>query len=300
MSLERDGISKMKNKFFAWLRSSYILVIIALTYIPLIIVVILSFTEPSSKGNLNLGFNFNGGANWLSLFKNSEFINAISNTAIIVALTVPISTIIATVTCFGIWNAKQVYSASVIGASKFDMVVPDVITGIGLALLFSITIIPLSVNLGFATVILSHISFCTPYAIVVIYPRMQKMNQNLILASMDLGYSQITTFFKVTVPFLLPAILSGAAIVFSLSFDDFIITDLVGGSIDTVSTELYSMAKGIKMWAVTFGAIVVLLGLLITLIVGIKKYISKATKNKQMNIKRFGSKIDKKFRAKRV
>lgn len=300
MWLERDGISKMKNRFFAWLRNSYIFVIIALTYIPLIIVMILSFTEPSIKGNLNLGFNFNGGENWLNLFKNDEFINAITNTAIIVSLTVPISTIIATVTCFGIWNTKQIYSSSVIGTSKFNMVVPDVITGIGLALLFSITIIPLSINLGFATVVLSHISFCTPYAIVVIYPRMQKMNKNLILASMDLGYSQITTFFKVTVPFLLPSILSGAAIVFSLSFDDFIITKLVGGSVSTISTELYSMAKGIKMWAVTFGAIIVLISLLITVIIGVKKYVSKVSKNKEMNLKRFSNKIDKKFKVKRV
>lgn len=290
----------MKNKFFSWLKSSYILIIIALTYIPLIIVVILSFTAPSDKGNLNLGFNFNGGSNYLSLFKNDEFINAITNTAIIAGLTVPISTIIATVTCFGIWNSKQVYSSSVMGASKFNMVIPDVIIGIGLALLFSITIIPLSINLGFATIVLSHISFCTPYAIVVIYPRMQKMNKNLILASMDLGYSQITTFFKVTVPFLLPAILSAAAIVFSLSFDDFIITDLVGGSINTISTELYDMAKGIKMWAVTFGAIVVMIGLFVTLIIGIKKYFTKVAKSKEMNIKRFSNKIDKKYKTKRV
>lgn len=290
----------MKNRFLSWLKNSYILLIIAVTYIPLVVVVILSFTAPSVKGNLNLGFEFNGGENWLTLFKNDEFMNALGNTAIIVSLTVPISTIIATVTCFGIWNSKQIYSTSVMGASKFNMVIPDVITGIGLALLFSITIIPLSINLGFATVVLSHISFCTPYAIVVIYPRMQKMNKNLILASMDLGYSQITTFFKVTVPFLFPAILSGAAIVFSLSFDDFIITKLVGGNVNTISTEIYSMAKGIKMWAVTFGAIVVVFSLLITTIIAIKKYINKVSKNKEMNLKRFNSKINKHTNKKRA
>ena len=133
------------------------------------------------------------------------------------------------------------------GISKLNMVIPDVITGIGLAILFSITIIPLSINLGFATIVLAHISFCTPYAIIIIYPRMQKMKKNLILASLDLGYSQIYTFFKITIPFLMPAILSGAAIVFAMSFDDFIITKLVGGKINTISTEMYSMAKGIKM-----------------------------------------------------
>ena len=126
------------------------------------------------------------------------------------------------------------------------MVVPDIITGISLALLFSITIIPMGVNLGFATIILAHISFCTPYAILIIYPRMMKMKKNLILASMDLGYSKIYTFFKVIVPFLMPAIISASAIVFSISFDDFIITKLVGGKVSTISTEMYTMAKGIK------------------------------------------------------
>lgn len=287
----------MKSSFFNWLRKSYIFLIVAATYIPLIIVVILSFTTASNKGNLNLGFDFNSGENWLNLFKNNDFLNAFTNTIIIVSITVPISTIIATVTCFGIWNAKQFYKSSVMGISKVNMIIPDVITGIGLAILFSITIIPLSINLGFATVILAHISFCTPYAIVIIYPRMQKMNKNLILASMDLGYSSIYTFFKVTIPFLMPAILSGALVVFAMSFDDFIITKLVGGKVNTISTEIYSMAKGIKMWAVTFGALVVIIGISITILIGIKKYITEMQKKQISNVKRFDSKLKKRHKA---
>lgn len=265
----------MKSQFFSWLRRSYIFIIIAIIYIPLIIVVFLSFTQPSAKGNININFVFNDGQNWLQLFKDNQFTNALANTAIIIAFTVPISTIIATVTCFGIWNAKQVYTNTVLGASKVNMAIPDIITGISLALLFSMTIIPMGVNLGFATIILAHISFCTPYAIVIIYPRMQKMKRSLILASIDLGYSKLRTFFKVTVPFLLPAILSGAAIVFGMSFDDFIITKLVGGKINTISTEMYSMAKGIKSWAVTFGAIIVLITFTVAIIVGVRKYLKE-------------------------
>lgn len=286
----------MKNRFLHFLKNSYIFIIVAATYIPLIIVIILSFTTPSDKGNLNLGFNFNNGENWLTLFKNNEFTNALVNTIIIIVITVPISTIIATITCFGIWNSKQFYVNTVMTTSKANMLIPDVIAGIGLAILFSITIIPLGINLGFATVVLAHISFCTPYAIIIIYPRMQKMNKNLILASMDLGYSQIVTFFKVTVPFLLPAILSAAAIVFSMSFDDFIITKLVGGKVNTISTEIYSMAKGIKMWAVTFGAIVVIIGIIITIIIGIKKYIEERNKHKAISLKKFDDRIKKRLK----
>ena len=93
----------------------------------------------------------------------------------------------------------------------------------------------------------------------------------------------------------MPAILSGAAIVFAMSFDDFIITKLVGGKINTISTEMYSMAKGIKMWAVTFGAAIVLIGILVTAIIGIKKYITEKQKKKIRNYKKFHKSIAKRI-----
>ncbi len=273
------------NKFVSWLRKSYIFIILAIIYIPLILIVFMSFTNPSEKGNINLGFDWNGGENYIALFQNSEFLNALANTAIILIFTVPISTIIATLACFGIWNARQFYTNAVMGTSKFNVAIPEIISGIALALLFSITFVAAGINLGFVTIILAHISFCTPYAIMIIYPRMQKMPKNLILASIDLGYTRFQTFFKVTVPYLMPAILSGAAIVFAMSFDDFIITKLVGGRVSTISTEMYSMAKGIKAWAVTFGAIVVMIGFIVTGVIAIVKF-SKLNKEKRIRNKK--------------
>lgn len=283
------------SKLLEVFKKSYIFIILSIIYIPLIIVIFLSFTDPSNKGNINLNFSFNNGENWVMLFKNDEFLNALANTAIIIVFTVPISTIIATIACFGIWNAKTFYKNIALGSSKLNMIIPDIITGISLALLFSITIIPLGVNLGFATVILAHISFCTPYAILIIYPRMIKMKKNLILASMDLGYSKIYTFFKVIIPFLLPAIISAAAIVFSISFDDFIITKLIGGKVSTISTEMYTMAKGIKAWAVTFGAIIVIFIFILAFIIGINKYLKehKHSSNNKLKFRRNINKIYK-------
>ncbi len=272
-----------KTSFLSWLRQSYIILILVLIYIPLIIVILLSFTNPSVKGNITNGFDWNDGSNYLNLFKDSQFTNALLNTFIIVIVVVPVSVIIATLTSFGIWHSKQFYKNTVLGISKTNIVIPDAISGICLALLFSITWISwFKSQLGLATIILAHISFCTPYAILIIYPRMEKMKKNLILASQDLGYNKIQTFFKVTIPFLLPTILSSAAIVFGMSFDDFIITKLVGGKVNTISTEMYTMAKGIKIWAVTFGAILVMATFLIIVIVAVHKSI----KNKKMNIKR--------------
>jgi spermidine/putrescine transport system permease protein len=126
------------------------------------------------------------------------------------------------------------------------VVTPDAITGISLLVLFSVTIIPMGINLGFFTVVLAHISFGIPYAIIAIYPRMSKMNTNLIFASYDLGQSKIQTFFKVIIPYLAPAIISGASIAFAMSLDDFIITNMVNGSFQTIGTAIYSTRKGIK------------------------------------------------------
>jgi spermidine/putrescine transport system permease protein len=106
--------------------------------------------------------------------------------------------------------------------------------------------VALGFNLGFFTVVLAHISFCVPYAIMAIYPRMIKANYNLILASYDLGRSKIQTFFKITIPYLMPAILSAIAITLAMSLDDFIITSLVNGSFQTVATLIYQSRKGIK------------------------------------------------------
>ncbi len=282
------------HRFWNWTRRSYIFIILTIIYIPLIIVILLSFTDPSNKGNINLNFSFNNGENWINLFQNDEFINALLNTVIIVVFTVPISTIIATITCFGIWNAKTFYKNMTLGSSKLNMIIPDIITGISLALLFSSTIIPLGVNLGFATIILAHISFTTPYAILIIYPRMIKMKKNLILASMDLGHSKIYTFFKIIIPFLMPSIISAAAIVFSISFDDFIITKLVGGKVNTISTEMYTMAKGIKAWAVTFGAFIVIFIFILSTLIGINKFI-KQKKQISINKQKFKKHINNKY-----
>jgi spermidine/putrescine transport system permease protein len=104
----------------------------------------------------------------------------------------------------------------------------------------------MGVNLGFFTVVLAHISFGVPYAIIAIYPRMQKMNMNLIYASQDCGYNKTQTFFKVIIPYLMPAIITGATIAIAMSMDDFVITNLTNGSFQTIGTAIYSTRKGIK------------------------------------------------------
>jgi spermidine/putrescine transport system permease protein len=146
-------------------------------------------------------------------------------------------------------------------------------------LLFTSTVVPMGINLGFFTVILAHISFGVPYAIIAIYPRMQKMNMNLIYAAEDCGYNKFQTFMKVIIPYLMPAIITGATIAIAMSMDDFVITNLTNGSFQTIGTAIYSTRKGIKAWVVTFGAIIVL----ITIAVIVYKSIAQTIKDRINN-----------------
>ncbi|MDR3163785.1 MAG: ABC transporter permease [Mycoplasmataceae bacterium] len=252
-----------------------------LIYVPLIFIIILSFNGQTDRGNINLNFNTPTTINYFALFQDNEFINAILNSILLSAVVVPLAMIIAIMTTFGMWRTRPFQTKGVLMSANLTIINPDAITGISLALLFASTWIPLGFNLGFFTVALAHISFCAPYAIITLYPRMCKMRINQVLASYDLGHSKMYTFWKIVVPYLMPAIISATAIVLATSLDDFIITNLVNGSFQTIGTLMYNTRKGIKAWVVTFGAFVVIITLLIIVIGGFSKYL-KNNKTKKM------------------
>ncbi len=271
------------------LRQSYIFLILILIYLPLFIVVMVSFNGSTIKENINLDFGLGtgtGASAYSYLATDDGFLNGIINSVIIGVVSTPISIIIAVMTSFAIWNNKQIYRKLALGASSSSITTPDIISGLSLIVLFATTWLSFGNSLGLFTVIVSHISFCTPYALVTIYPRMQKMNPKLIQASEDLGVSKVATFFKITVPYLMPGILAGALIAFSMSFDDFVVTNLVRGSTQTIATQLYSMRRGVKAWAVAFGTIIILLTVLITIIFALRKWYIEREKHHDSIVKR--------------
>lgn len=270
-----------KRRTFWFIRRFYIFLILAIIYVPLIVIILLSFNGQTDRGNIVMNFGVPDVVNYIELFKDNDFLNALFNSAIISLIVVPVSVMIAIITCFGIWNSKNKYVNMVVGSSKVSVAIPEPITAISLALLFSSTVVPLGANFGLFTVILAHISFCTPYAIISIYPKMQKMNRNLVWASYDLGYSKAKTFFKIIIPYLAPALLSASAIVLAMSLDDFIITSLINGSTQTISTAIYTTRKGIKAWVVTFGAILVIITFIIVIIISV----IKVKRDKKVNTK---------------
>lgn len=276
-------MNKQKS-FLNFLKKFYIYIILLAIYVPLIVIVAISFNQPSGRGNVGMNFGVPTFVNYIDLFKNDEFINALINSLLLLIVVTPISVLLAVITCLGMWRAKPYQTNAVMFASKITIVNPEAITGISLVVLFSSTWIAMGFNFGFFTVALAHISFCTPYAIVAIYPRMAKMNPNLMLASYDLGHNKVNTFFKVVLPYLLPAILAASAICAAMSLDDFVITNLVNGDFQTIGTLIYTSRKGIKAWIVAFGAFVIVITIFTIIITGVSKYVKLKRNVNKRNI----------------
>ncbi|MBQ2349225.1 MAG: ABC transporter permease [Mycoplasma sp.] len=260
----------MKNflsKFGSFLKKWYVVLVLLAIYVPLVLIILISFNGETSRGNIKLNFDVPTFVNYINLFQNDQFINALLNSLLLGVIVTPFSLLFGVLTCYGLWKSKKTTKNFVLNVSRFSIMSPEVITGISLVLLFSATWIPMGFSFGFFTVALSHISFCTPYVIITVYPRMMKMNNNLVLASYDMGYNKIKTFLKVTVPYLLPSIFTASVIVIAMSWDDFIITNMVNGSWQTLGVAIYMTRKGIKAWVVTFGAILMLVTIVVIFIV---------------------------------
>ncbi|MBQ9134688.1 MAG: ABC transporter permease [Lachnospiraceae bacterium] len=226
----------MKN--FA--RRIYIALIIIFLYAPIGTLIVLSFNASKSRAKWG-GFTFKW---YAELFQNESIMQALWNTLAIALLSSLIATIIGTIACIALQNMKKRNRAIVLGVTNIPMLNAEIVTGISLMLLF----IVLGIQFGFLTILLAHITFNIPYVILSVMPRMKQLNPSTYEAALDLGASPLQAFFKVTFPDLLPGILSGFLMAFTMSLDDFIITHFTKGpGIDTLSTKIYTeVKKGIK------------------------------------------------------
>ena len=195
----------------------YIPLILLFFYAPIIIIIIFSFNEETS---LTRWTNFS--LVWYKeLFQNRMIMDAVQTTLTVAILATVISTIIGTLGAIGIANFKKKRTINtILSINNLPLVTPDIVTAISLSVLFSGIQLPL----GYGTMLLAHIAFCTPYVIISVYPRFIHMDKNTIEAAMDLGATHWTALTKVIIPELLPSILSGAIKAITMSFDDFIIS----------------------------------------------------------------------------
>ncbi len=222
------------------LKRFYVILIFIFLYAPIGTLIVLSFNESRTRAKWG-GFTFKW---YIELFKNRDIMEALYTTLAIAFISSLIATVIGTAACIGMNGMHKRTKAILMGVTNIPMLNADIVTGISLMLLF----LSFGIRFGFGTILLSHITFNIPYVILSVMPRMRNLNPHTYEAALDLGASPVYAFFKVTFPDLLPGILSGFLMAFTMSLDDFIITHFTkGAGIDTLSTKIYTeVRKGIK------------------------------------------------------
>ena len=214
---------------------------------------------------------------YVNLFNDREIVEVVTNTMIVAVLATLISTIIGTLTAIGLSKSKRVVREIVLNINNLPILNPEIVTAIGLMLL----IVSLGIDKGLFTMLLAHIGFCIPYVILSVLPKLRRLDENITEAALDLGATPWQALMKVIVPQLMPAIISGALIAFTMSFDDFVISYFVSGSAKNISIFVYTMRRRINPSVNALSSIIVLV---ITVVLIIINVIPLFTKKKERNL----------------
>ncbi len=208
-------------------------------YAPILYMIIFSFNESRSLTHLT-GLSLQ----WYDkMFNDKNMMQSVFYTIIIAVLSTLISTIVGTITAIGLSKSRRLLKKIVEQVNEIPIMNPEIVTAIGLLMFFS----ALHLKKGFLTLLLAHIMFCIPYVILSIMPKLRSLNPNLAEAAMDLGATPWQAMTKVIVPQIMPGIISGALIAFTMSFDDFIISYFVSGNgVTNISITVYTMAKRVN------------------------------------------------------
>ena len=270
------------------LQNIYLSLIIFLLYAPIVTLVVLSFNNSKTRAKWG-GFT---GKWYISLFQNEQIMSALYTTLVIALLSALIATLIGTAAAIGIQGMKRKSRTIAMGITNIPMLNADIVTGISLMLLFiavgsGLKYLGINFSLGFATVLIAHITFNIPYVILSVMPKLKQTKRSTYEAALDLGASPIYAFFKVVFPDILPGVFSGFLLAFTMSLDDFVITHFTKGpGVDTLSTKIYSeVRKGIKpeMYALSTLLFVSVLILLILINVSPNK---KDSSDKRLSVKK--------------
>lgn len=222
----------------------YLFLIFLILYTPILILVLFSFNSSGNTGSFT-GFSLYW---YKELFKSPATFTALKNTLILALSAAAASTLIGTAAAVGIGKMRsKIAKGAVLSLTNVPMMSPDIVTGISMMLLFvfvGCNILMTDETLGFWTILIAHITFCLPYVILSVRPRVLSLNKSLSEAAMDLGCTPVQSFFKVELPGIMPGIVSGFVMAFTLSLDDFVISYFTTGTdFQTLPLLIYSMTK---------------------------------------------------------
>ncbi|MEI3146535.1 MAG: extracellular solute-binding protein [Merdibacter sp.] len=244
-------------------------------YVPILFMIIFSFNSGRSLTNFD-GFSLT----WYErMFENRDMMESLQTTIVIALIATLVSTLLGTISAIGLSRCRKVLRKAVLQLNDFPIMNPEIVTAIGLMLLF----ITFHVERGFVTMLLAHIAFCTPYVILSVMPKIRSLDPNLADAAMDLGATPWQALTKVLVPQIMPGIVSGALIAFTMSFDDFIISYFVtGGGVKNLSIMVYTMSKRVNPSINAISTLVVVLITLVLVIINVVPVIRARRERKDM------------------
>ena len=244
----------------------YTALIMIFLFAPIAILLVFSFNASKSLSVFS-GFSLNW---YKELFKDSETLRSVRNTLVLALSASVISTILGTAAAVGMDRLRnKVYLATLDTVTNIPMINPDIITGISLMLMFVFVgrLFGAATSLNFWTMLIAHITFCLPYVILQVLPKLKQMDRSLPEAAMDLGCTPLRAFFKATLPEIMPGIITGMLMAFTLSLDDCVSSYFTtGNSFQTLPIRIYNMTKKTvtpKMYALATIIFFVILTLLL-------------------------------------
>ena len=229
-----------RNRFTRVVEKLYLVVIFLFLYLPILTLIVLSFNKSKTRGKW-AGFSLK----WYeSLLQDRTILNALFTTLILALLSALIVTLFGTLVAFAINQMKRWKKTVFMAITNIPMLNADIVTGISLMLLF----IAIDYTMGFSSVLIAHITFNLPFVILSVAPRLRQLNTSAYEAALDLGASKPYAFWRVIFPDILPSVLTGFLLSFTMSLDDFVITHFTKGvGVDTLSTLIYTeQKKGIR------------------------------------------------------
>ena len=225
----------MVKKLRSFLKGTYLGLILIFLYAPIIILTIFSFNESEILGHW-VGFTFK---HYGTLFKTGMITDAIIVTVTVAVISSVVATVLGTAAAIGLHSMRKGPRRVIEGVSQLPMVNPDLVTGISLMLLF----IFVGLKDGYTRLLIAHITFNLPYVIFSVLPKLRQSNNMLYEAALDLGCTPSQALWKVVIPDIMPGIVSGFIMAFTLSIDDFVISYFAGNGVDNLSMYIFSSAR---------------------------------------------------------
>ena len=228
-------MNKRSGGLFRFFKGTYLGLLLFFLYAPIAVMIVLSFNESKSRARWG-GFSFKW---YLRLLERSDIMNALWVTVSIAVIATVVATLLGTLAAIGTHAMKKGWANAMLNVAYLPMTTPDIVTGVSLMLMF----VFVRMAPGYWTMLIAHIAFDTPYVLFSVMPKLKQMDPNLYEAALDLGCTPLRAVCKVILPEVMPGVVTGALLSFTMSLDDFVVSYFTSHTEKNLSMVIYSAAR---------------------------------------------------------